>query len=83
MQALAAAGMSEGEYREIQLAVYSSAWASAAESEASRPPAEATPESAKVQPSAVRVPSANVELFRRHEAEIRKYAMHGLAFLGF
>jgi len=30
----------------------------------------------------VDVPRANVELFRKHEAEIRKYAMHGLALLG-
>jgi hypothetical protein len=28
------------------------------------------------------VPRANVELFRKHEAELKKYAMHGLAFLG-
>jgi len=27
------------------------------------------------------VPRANVELFRKHEAELKKYAMHGLAFL--
>ena len=27
-------------------------------------------------------PRANVELFRKHEAEIKKYAMHGLEFIG-
>ena len=27
-------------------------------------------------------PAANIELFRKHEAEIKKYAMHGLEFLG-
>ena len=27
-------------------------------------------------------PRANVELFRKHEADIKKYAMHGLEFLG-
>ena len=27
-------------------------------------------------------PRANVELFRKHEAEIQKYAMHGLEFIG-
>ena len=32
--------------------------------------------------AALRVPRANVELFRKHQADIRKYAMHGLAFLG-
>jgi hypothetical protein len=63
MKALAAAGMSEAEYREIQMAVYQSAWAA---------PAESTP-----------VPTANMELFRKHQADIQKYAMHGLAFLGF
>ena len=31
---------------------------------------------------ALAVPPANVELFRKHEADIEKYAMHGLAFLG-
>jgi hypothetical protein len=29
------------------------------------------------------VPKANVELFRKYEADIKKYAMHGLAFIGF
>jgi len=63
MKALAAAGMSEAEYRDIQMAVYASAWAPAAESEP--------------------VPRANAELFRKHQPDIEKYAMHGLAFLGF
>jgi hypothetical protein len=27
-------------------------------------------------------PRANVELFRKHEAEIKKYAMHGLELVG-
>ena len=31
---------------------------------------------------ALHVPRSNVELFRKHEAEIKKYAMNGLAFLG-
>ena len=31
---------------------------------------------------ALTVPPANVELFRKHEDAIRKYAMHGLALLG-
>jgi hypothetical protein len=128
MKALAAAGMSEGEYREIQVAVYKSAWASEAESESGKLPAEAvsesTSEAAKQMQEAMRaaaeaarkqgvpgagqmseedarrleegmkqlgdgagealhVPRANVELFRRHQADIQKYAMHGLAFLGF
>jgi hypothetical protein len=127
MKALAAAGMSEEEYRDIQLAVYKSAWAAEAESESGKLPAEAVSESMseaakqveqamrsgieaareqgapgaeKLGPDdarklqegleqlgetageALRVPRANVELFRKHQAEIRKYAMHGLAFLG-
>ena len=28
------------------------------------------------------MPKANVELFRKYEADIKKYAMHGLAFIG-
>jgi len=31
---------------------------------------------------ALEVPKANIELFRRHEAEIRRYAMSGLGLLG-
>ena len=27
-------------------------------------------------------PRANVELFRKYEADIKKYAMHGLAYIG-
>jgi len=30
---------------------------------------------------AIDVPRAYVVLFRKHEADIRKYAMHGLAFI--
>ena len=112
MKALAASGMSESEYRDIQLAVYKSAWASEAESESGKPPAEAVSESmseaAKQMQGAgqlsdedarrlqegmkrlgeeggeaLHVPRANVELLRKHQADIKKYAMHGLAFLGF
>jgi hypothetical protein len=111
MKGLAAAGMSEEEYRAIQFAVYQSAWASEAESESGKLPAEAVSESmseaAKQVQDAMRsgvegrqlqegieklgkgagealyVPRANVELFRKHRADIKKYAMHGLAFLGF
>ena len=127
MKALAAAGMSESEYRDIQVAVYKSAWASGAETKSGQLPAEAIEESmaeaAKHAERAVRsgaeaarregipgasrigeedarkleqgmrqlgeeagealhVPRANVELFRKHEAELRKYAMSGLAFIG-
>jgi hypothetical protein len=127
MKALAELGMSEEEYRAIQMAVYKTAWASDVEKGSGRMPAEAVsqsmteaskemegamrsgleaaqkqgvPGSAKVSDEDVRklqdemarlgrdagkaleVPKANVELFRRHEAEIKKYAMNALAYIG-
>ena len=127
MKALAELGMSETEYRDIQVAVYKSAWASSAETESGKLPAEAvsesTSEAAKQMQDAMRaaleaaqkegvpgsgkvsdedvrklqeqmtklgqdagkaleVPKANVELFRKYEADIKKYAMHGLAYVG-
>jgi hypothetical protein len=127
MKALAELGMSEKEYRDIQIAVYKSAWAASAETESGKLPAEAVsesmseaakqmeeamragletarkegvPGSGKVSEEDVRkiqeqvtklgedagqaleVPRANVELFRKYEADIKKYAMHGLAFVG-
>ena len=87
VKALAEGGMSESEYRDIQMAVYKSAWASEAESESGKLPAEAVSDSMPAQlgesaGEALYVPKANVELFRRHQADIKKYAMHGLAFLG-
>ncbi len=123
MKGLAAAGMSESEYREIQMAVYKSAWASESETPSGQLPAEVVSEkmaeagkhmreameaahkqgvpgteklseedARKVQEqmasagqgagSALHVPRANVELFRKHQSEIKTYAMNGLAFLG-
>jgi hypothetical protein len=127
MKALAAQEMSEEEYREIQVAVYKSAWASDTEKQSGKMPAEAVsqsmsqaakgmeeamragleaaqkegvPGSQKISPEdakkareamtqlgadaekALAVPKANVELFRKYEADIKKYAMNGLAFIG-
>jgi len=127
MNALADVGMSEEEYRDIQLAVYKSAWASETERHSGKLPAEAVsqdvaaaakqvheavrsgieaaqkekvPGAEQISPEDVKqlqetitelgqgagealaVPRANVELFRRHEVEIRMYAMHALAYLG-
>jgi hypothetical protein len=127
MKALAELGMSEEEYRAIQVAVYKTAWASDVEKDSGRMPAEAVsqsmaeaskgmedavragleaaqgqgvPGSGKVSDDDVKklqaevarlgqdagkaldVPKANVELFRRHEAEIKKYAMNALAYVG-
>jgi hypothetical protein len=127
VKALADLGMSEQEYRDIQMAVYRSAWAAGATTESGRLPAEAVAagtaeaarqieesmraplESAKKEGvpgtgslseedlgklrgqleragqdvgQALEVPRANVELFRRYEADIQKYAMNALAFIG-
>jgi hypothetical protein len=127
MKALAGVEMSEDEYRDIQVAVYKTAWASEVERRSGRLPAEAVADSVndaskqvdetlrsglesarrKSVPGAqalspedlsrlkeamaslgrdagraLSVPMANVQLFRKHEAEIKKYAMTGLAFLG-
>jgi len=127
MKALAAEQMSEEEYRDIQVAVYKSAWASDMEKQSGKMPAEAVsesmsqaaagmeeamragleaaqkegvPGSEKLSPedvkkaqetmaqlgedagNALAVPRANVDLFRKYEADIKKYAMHGLAFIG-
>lgn len=125
-QALAEVGMSEAEYRDIQLAVYKTAWATEAAGTSGKLPSETvaesmaqagrameeaarggistaqkegvpgaghlSPEDAKkleegmaklgqATSEAVAVPQANLELFRKHEAEIRKYAMTGVADL--
>jgi hypothetical protein len=96
VKALAEVGMSEAEYRDIQVAVYKSAWASASEQQTGQMPAEALeqlpPEAAGPLGAelaeagrlakALEVPRENVELFRKHQADIEKYAMHGLAILG-
>lgn len=127
MKALADVGMSEEEYRDIQLSVYKSAWAAETERHSGKLPAEAVsegmtaaarqvhdavrsgleaaqkqqlPGAGQISPDdveqlqealtqlgqgagdALAVPQANVALFRKHEAEIRKYAMTGLAYLG-
>jgi hypothetical protein len=127
MKALAELEMSEAEYRDIQMAVYKSAWAAEATTESGKLPAEAVSDSmseaAKQVQSAMKagleaakkegvpgsgnvddadvnkvqegvsqlgqqasqalyVPKANVLLFRKYQAEIQKYAMHGLAFVG-
>jgi hypothetical protein len=59
--------MGEKEYRFLVEQVYRSAWAAAAGTSAS-PPAD--------------VPKQNVELFKKHEDDIKKYAMNGLDMLG-
>ncbi len=123
LKALAAAGMSEAEYRYIQQAVYFSGWASEFQKESGgKQPADMMAEALKQtgtpgleairkageagamgasppsdadlqkmgeaikQMSAgaegLRVPQANLDLFHKYEADIKQYAMSGLAFLG-
>jgi hypothetical protein len=121
-KALAGYGMSEAEYRYIQVAVYKSFYASAMETEAGKQPAEQAAEALQQERGAVRealeaarragvpgaagtseaevqqteqaaaqlgqglkaltIPQANIDLFRKYEADIKKYAMNGLAFVG-
>jgi hypothetical protein len=125
MKALAAAGMSETEYRYIQQAVYRSAWAGEFEKEAGSQPSEHVATMLEVQKQALQagqealrkaqeagapgaapmtdeqvkssqsvldqlgeqsqaleVPRANIELFKKYEADIKKYAMTGLVAFG-
>jgi len=121
MKALAEAGMNPDEYRDIQVAVYKSAWASESLKQSGKMPSEAMADAGKQVQEAMRqglaaaqkqgvgtagfseadqkklqesmaglgeaskaldVPKANVELFRKYEADIKKYAMNGLEFLG-
>jgi hypothetical protein len=120
VQALADHGMNEQEYRDIQLAVYKTAWAAESQKQSGKLPAEAIREAGeqmregmeegasearkqgaagaiseedqrKLRESmaelgqaaqALEVPKANVELFRKYEADIKKYAMTGLELIG-
>jgi hypothetical protein len=120
VQALVDLGMNEQEYRDIQLAVYKTAWAAESQKQSGKLPAEAIRESGeqmreamehagsearkqgatgamseedqrKLHESmaelgdaakALEVPKANVELFRKYDADIKKYAMTGLELIG-
>jgi hypothetical protein len=79
-QALADHRMSEAEYQFMVEQVYKSMWAS--EVAKSRPSPGASPLPDGVPDLATDVPAANIELFRKHETEIRKYAMGGLELIG-
>ncbi len=118
-KALAAAGMSEDEYRFIQAAVYKTMWAAATVRDTGKQPGELVADASKKMGDAARealdaagaqgspspsadelrqaqeaatemakateglsVPPANLELFHKHEADIKKYAMSGLALIG-
>ena len=73
-QALADVGMSEGEYHFLIQQVYKSLWASEAAKASPVPGVQTAP--------GFEVPPANIELFRKHEAEIKQYAMGGLEWVG-
>ncbi|HEU0105475.1 MAG TPA: hypothetical protein VFT38_04845 [Vicinamibacteria bacterium] len=74
-QALADVGMSEGEYHFLIQQVYKTLWAS----EIAK--ASPGPEGGASAPT-LDVPPANLALFRKHEAEIKQYAMGGLEWVG-
>ncbi|HVO11540.1 MAG TPA: hypothetical protein VMX54_12430 [Vicinamibacteria bacterium] len=118
VQALADLGMSEQEYRDIQMAVYKSAWAAESQKQSGKTPSEALAEANRQMQESMRtgleaarqqgvsvpafdekqaqesqkqmaaaakaleVPTANVALFRKYEADIKKYAMTGLELIG-
>jgi hypothetical protein len=81
---LAEVGMNEEEYRYLQTAVYKTAWGVQVEppSEQDLKKGDATIDDASARTRGLDVPQANLELFRKYEADIKKYAMHGLAMVG-
>lgn len=72
-EAQADVGMGDEEYAFLVEQIYKSAWAAEL--------AKAT-EGQAAAADLKDVPKANVELFKRHEADIKKYAMNGLELLG-
>jgi len=82
LQALADIGMSREEYRYLVQAVYQSWWAAEIEKSTGKTPGE---NSGQVESptGGLDVPPANIALFRRYEADIKKYAMTGLEALNF
>lgn len=82
-RAQAAEGMSDAEYAFLVQQVYKSSWAAqVAESTGGKSVSEAAGETHDQGTSSLDVPAANVELFRKHEADIKKYAMTGLEWIG-
>lgn len=92
-RAQAAEGMSDAEYAFLVQQVYKSSWAAlVAESTSGRSVAEAAGQAAEQMEKTAEdvgetvqsldVPAANVELFRKHEAELKRYAMSGLEWIG-
>jgi hypothetical protein len=67
-EAQADVGMGDDEYRFIAEQVYQSAWTAGLASPDPTPTLE--------------IPKANLELFKKHEADIRKYALSGLEMFG-
>ncbi len=81
IQALADVGMSEDEYRYLVQQVYKTEWASGAEA-LEKPRPQAAERDAASEDEGVAVPRANIALFHKYEADIKKYAMGGLEWIG-
>jgi hypothetical protein len=80
-QALADVGMSEDEYQFMVEQVYKSAWASeVAGSAGGRSVSEAG--GGQTDARELDVPAQNIALFQKYEADIEKYAMGGLEWVG-
>lgn len=78
-EAQADVGMGDDEYAFLVEQVYKSAWA--AESDRKTGGQDAS-EVTSASPEPIVVPKANIELFKKHEADLKKYAMSGLEWLG-
>ena len=82
LQALADLGMSRDEYRYLTQAVYQSWWAAEIEKSTGKTLGENSGQ-VESQTGGPDVPPVNVALFRKYEADIKKYAMTGLEALNF
>ena len=77
-EAQADVGMGDEEYAFLVEQIYKSAWAT----ELAKSAGEQSASEALNQARSTDVPRANIELFKRHEVDIKKHAMNGLEFLG-
>ena len=90
-QAQADLGMSDAEYHFMVRQIYASSFVQQGSSPTATPapgeptpaPGEATPAPGDTTPTLHSdVPAQNLALFQKHEADIKKYAMTGMEFLG-
>ncbi len=81
-RAQVAEGMSDAEYAFLVQQVYKSSWAAGvADATGGKSVSEAV-DQAREAAQSMDVPAANIELFRKHEADLEKYAMSGLEWIG-